>query len=213
MRPTGSSAMIRRRARTGTVRCGRRFAGIAVLVVTCAAACGTRNDEGEDRPEGGRVTQLAQPGPELSEELMLGLALAKNLHHKADVYLKEGRVAEAMASVEQILGIAFPPRSPEAEDVLLDARARLAKLMIIQGKLTDALTVVDAGLSATKRQSFFVANLHSVRGEVLEAMAVSIEETDAQGAKQRRRDAISEFNRAIEIEQALLDKLQPEEAP
>lgn len=181
---------------------------VAALLAGCVA-CGAREDEEAER-KGGRVTQLPQPGPELSEELMLGLALAKNLHHKADVYLKEGRIGEAVASVEQILGIAFPPRSPEAEDVLLDARARLAKLMIIQGKLTDALVVVDAGISGAARRSFFLANLHTVRGEVLEASAQSIQESDAQGARQKHLDAIREFDRAIEIEKELLDSLKPE---
>jgi hypothetical protein len=186
-----------------------------VLLLAASLAtgsCGARDeDEGDDK--GGSVTRLPQPGPELSEELMLGLALAKNLHHKADVYLKEGRIGEAVASVEQILGIAFPPRSPEAEDVMLDARARLAKLMVIQGKLTDALTVVDTGISGATRQSFFMANLHSVRGEVLEASAVSIEESDAQGARAKRLEAIRELDRAIEIEKALLDSLPKEESP
>ena len=187
-----------------------RAARIGIVLATALAvgSCGTRDDEEGGR--GGSVTKLPQPGPELSEELMLGLSLAKNLHHKADVYLKEGRVGEAVASVEQILGIAFPPRSPEAEDVLLDARARLAKLMIIQGKLTDALTVVDTGISGAARQSFFLANLHSVRGEVLEASAQSIEEGDAQGARAKRLEAIREFDRAIEIEKALLDSLPKE---
>ena len=192
-----------------------RVAWIVLLLAGSLAtgSCGARDeDEGDGR--GGSVTKLPQPGPELSEELMLGLALAKNLHHKADVYLKEGRIGDAVASVEQILGIAFPARSPEAEDVLLDARARLAKLMVIQGKLTDALTVVDTGIAGSTRRSFFLANLHSVRGEVLEASAVSIEESDAQGARAKRLEAIREFDKAIEIEKALLDSLpSPEESP
>ena len=192
-----------------------RAAWIGMLVVAlagCAACGGTREDD-DDGDKGGSVTKLPEPGPELSEELMLGLALAKNLHHKADVYLKEGRVGEAVASVEQILGIAFPPRSPEAEDVLLDARARLAKLMIIQGKLTDALVVVDTGIKGATRRSFFLANLHTMRGEVLEASAQSIQESDAQGARQKHLDAIREFDRAIEIEKALLDALPKEDSP
>jgi tetratricopeptide (TPR) repeat protein len=186
-----------------------RAALFALLVVGAAVACGTRDDDGDGK---GSVTRLAQPGPELSEELMLGLALAKNLHHKADVYLKEGRIEEAVASVQQILSVKFPPRSPEAEDVLLDARARLAKLMIIQGKLDQATAVVDAGIKGTTRQSFFLANLHSVRGEVLEATAQRMEESDPR-ARQTRHEAIGEFAHAIEIEQALLDQLHPEEAP
>src|SRR5690606_32216229 len=75
--------------------------GLLGLAIT---ACGTREDAGEDpagapdKPER-RVTELTEPREALSQELMLALALAQNHHHKADVYLADARVEEAMAEV------------------------------------------------------------------------------------------------------------------
>jgi len=184
----------------------RRLLALAAAVGLAlgAAACGSRTDEdGAAR----RVTELPQPGPALSQELMLGIALARNYHHKADVYLKEGRADQALASVRQILSIPFPSGSAEGEDVQADARARLAKLLVARGELDQALAVVDEGLAHTKRQSFFVANLHTVRGEVLEARASRIEAEDRAGASAARRQAIEAHDRAIAIEKALLAEL------
>ena len=176
----------------------------AIATLAALADCTSRDDDG---PGPGRITELPQPGPELSQELMLGLALARNFHHKADVYLKEARVEEAVAAVRQILGIKFPAGSPEGEDVLADARARLAKLLVTRGELDEATVIVDQGIAASSRPSFFVANLHTVRGEVLEAQAARIEERDRPGAARVRRQAIEAFDRAIAIEKALMDSL------
>jgi hypothetical protein len=170
--------------------------------------CATRADD--DRPTR-RITELAQPGPELSQELMLGLALARNYHHKADVYLKEARIDDAVISVRQILSIPFPADSAEGEDIRLDACARLAKLLAGRGELDQAMTVVDEGLARVSRQSFFAANLHTVRGQLLEARAVSIEDRDKAAASAARRQAIEAHDRAIAIEKALIGQLAGEE--
>lgn len=181
--------------------------GALALSLVFAVSCASRGDEdGGDRP----VTKLPQPGPELSQELMLGLALAKNYHHKADVYLKEANVEQAVESVRQILGIPFPAGSPEGEDVVLDARARLAKLLVTRGELDQAMKVADDGIAAVTRQSFFLANLHAVRGEVLEARATQVEDRDKPAATAARRAAIESYDRAIAIEKALIDQLAGE---
>jgi tetratricopeptide (TPR) repeat protein len=182
--------------------------GALVLSLVFAVSCATRGDEDGvgDRP----VTKLPQPGPELSQELMLGLALAKNYHHKADVYLKEARVEQAVEAVRQILTIKFPAGSAEGEDVQLDARARLAKLLVARGDLDEAMAVADQGIGPVERQSFFLANLHAVRGEVLEARAAQVEDRDKAAATAARRQAIESYDRAIAIEKALIDQLAGE---
>lgn len=178
-------------------------AAAAALLVAGLAGCAPRDDDQPAR----RITELPQPGPALSQELMLGLSLARNYHHKADVYLKQARFEEAVASVRQILTIPFPTGSAEGEDVQLDARARLAKLLVKRGELDQALTVVDEGIARTGRRSFFLANLHSVRGEVLEARAVQIEDQDKAAAAAARRQAIESFDRSIAIEKGLMKQL------
>jgi hypothetical protein len=190
----------------------RAIVALALVAVTGLFAglsgCGSRADD--DRPTR-RVTELPQPGPELSQELMLGLALARNYHHKAEVYLKEARIDDAVTSVRQILSISFPAGSPEGEDVLMDARARLAQLLSARGDLDQAMTIVDEGLAKASRQSFFVANLHTVRGQLLEARATLIEDRDKKAASAARRQAIEAHDRAIAIEKALIGQLAGEE--
>ena len=174
-----------------------------ILAAGCAQSDGDR--DGEDK-KAGRITEITQPGDALSEELMIALSMAKNLHHKADVYLAQMQSDEAVKALKEILAIRFPEGAPEAEDVTLDARARLAKLLASQGKLDEALTLADKGIEAAKRRSFFLANLHAVRGEILEGRALQIEDSQPAEAKKLRVDAIKSLDEAIQIEKALLEK-------
>ena len=188
----------------------RRIHGmiLAVAAAGVVAGCAQDDRDGDDRDQkkAGRITEITQPGDALSEELMLALSMAKNLHHKADVYLAEMRSDEAVKALKEILDIRFPEGAAEAEDVTLDARARLSKLLASQGSLDQALTVADDGIKAAKRRSFFLANLHAVRGEVLEGRAVQIEDKQPDEAKALRRDAIKSLDEAIQIEKVLLDQ-------
>ena len=187
-------------------RTPRRAVASAIAMASLlglGVGCAARSDDGPDR----RVTELPAPGPELSQDLMLGLSLARNHHHKADVYLKEAKVEPAIASVREILSIKFPPGSPEGEDVMHDASARLAKLLVTRGALDEALKVVDEGIAGASRQSFFLANLHAVRGEIMEARAAQSDESDPAAATAARKQAIESYDRAIAIEKALIDQL------
>lgn len=177
------------------------FVAAAGLVASCA-----QDDRDEGDAKKGRVTEITQPGDALSEELMLALSMAKNLHHKADVYLAEMQSDQAASALRQILAIQFPAGAPEREDVTLDARARLAKLLASQGKLDEALTTADEGIKTATRRSFFLANLHAVRGEILEGRAVQVEDSQPDQARKLRHDAIQSLDQAIQIEKALLDQ-------
>lgn len=175
---------------------------VILLLLVLLPACASRRDEGQS---GGR-TELSDPADALSEELMLTLSQAKNFHHKANVLLSDGKLEESAAQVEMILAIEFPANSPEAEDVLLDARARLAQIRLSQGKLTTAMTLLDEGLSSQTRDSFFVANLHTVRGEVLEAQAALAEE-GSEASRRAKIGAIKAFDASIQINNRLLQEL------
>jgi tetratricopeptide (TPR) repeat protein len=172
--------------------------GLGALAVSCA----TRGDD--DR--GGASTRLTEPEDAVSEDLMIALGQAKNYHHKAKVYMSDGNLNEAVASVRQILAIQFPAGAPEAEDVRLDARALLAKLLVSQGKVDEAMRVVDEGIAAATRDSFFLANLHTVRGEVLEAQAALADDGTADGktrAADARKAAIAAYDKSISINEQL----------
>ncbi len=186
-----------------------------------APACSTERDAGspgrasESAPR--PATRLTDPAdPEASEligqDLLVALAQAKNFHHKAKVYMTDGNLPAAIASVRQILSLAFPRGAPEADDVRNDARAVLAKLLVSQGQLDEAAQTVAEGLAQSQRESFFVANLYTVQGEIHEARATALDASDSgkAAARDERHAAIESYNHSIQINERLQKKLMEE---
>jgi len=126
-----------------------------LVLIACLAAC-----RGDRTPSRGEL---------VSEELLVPLALAKACHHKSKLLAAQGDLAAATAALRPVLALRFPASAPEGEDVRLDARARLAELLLAQHASAEALRMVTEGLAEATRESFFVANLYTVEGEVLEA--------------------------------------------
>ncbi len=189
------------------------FGLLALVALIALGAC--RQDSGSKPDESAPRTQLAEPENALSEALMVSLGQARNYHHKADLLLREGKIDEAATAVTAVLAIAFPKDAPESEDVILDTHARLAKLRVLQSRLDDAMDLVDEGIASSTRNSFFLANLHTVRGEVFEARA-NAEEPGSEAAKKATLSAIEAFDASIQINEGLLEKLeqgQSERAP
>jgi len=184
-----------------------RRTGLVLLLASLFAVGATVTGCTPDERRSERVARLPEPDDAVSEELMVALAQAKNFHHKAKVYIGDGNVPEAIAAVRQILTVPFPSGAPEGEDVRLDARALLAKLLIGRGDLVEAQRVVDEGLAAVSRPSFFVANLWTVAGEVHEARAAAL--TGALAADARRA-AIRAYDESIRINEALQKRLLEE---
>jgi hypothetical protein len=197
----------------------RRLYGyaIAMAVVALAAfggvlACST---ESEPPPSGRSITRVAEPEDVIDEELMIALAQAKNFHAKAKVYLSDGNLAEAANQMRAILAIPFPPDAPEGDDVRLDARAMLAKVLVADAKVDEAMTVVDQGIGGARRNSFFLANLYTVKGEVHRARATALAAgagADPARVVEEKKAAITAFDRSIEIENALREQLRAERA-
>ena len=179
---------------------------IAVIAITGYLACGGD----KDAPP---TVKTADPTEVIGDELMLALSKAKNFHHKARVYMSDGKVDEAIASVREILSLKFPAGAPEAEDVRNDARALLAKLLVGQSKVEDAMTVVTEGIAQSQRESFFVANLYTVKGEIHEARAALLDDKDpAQKSKvtDEKRAAIEAYDKSNQINTALQQRLMEE---
>jgi tetratricopeptide (TPR) repeat protein len=157
------------------------------------------------------VTRVAEHDEVIGQELMMALAQAKNFHHKAKVYMTDGRIPEAMESVRQILSLRFPPNTPEADDVRNDARAMLAKLLVAQNQLEEAMRTINEGIAQSPRESFFVANLYTVQGEVHEARALAFDASDDKAkAIEERRAAIAAYDKSIKINEAIQKKLSGE---
>jgi len=181
-------------------------------------ACSTERDAGapSTRRSAGSVTKVPDPSEAsdlIGRDLLISLAQARNYHHKARLYMTDGNLAAATAQVRQILTLAFPAGAPEADDVRNDARALLAKLLVSQGQLDEAARTVDDGIAGSTRDSFFVANLYTVQGEIHEARAAAL---DAAGAPSRtaasdeRHAAIAAYDRSIQINARLQKKLMEE---
>ncbi len=176
-------------------------------ILTVALACGAATAVTACTPERSeRITRLPEPDDAVSEELMVALAQAKNFHHKAKVYLGDGNVPEAITAVRQILSIPFPTGAAEGEDVRIDARALLAKLLVGKGELDEALRVAQEGLAAASRPSFFVANLWTVTGEIHEARASLLDATPP-AAAEARRAAIAAYDQSIRINETIQRRL------
>lgn len=177
------------------------FALCAVIAITGSLSCG-----GEKEPP--VTTRTADPTEVIGEDLMIALSKAKNYHHKARVYMSDGKIAEAIASVRAILSLEFPAGAPEAEDVRNDARALLAKLLVGQNQIEEAMTVVTEGIAQSERESFFVANLYTVQGEIHEARALQLDTANEKAkAAEERRAAIGAYDKSIKINETLQKKL------
>lgn len=181
------------------------LAALALALALVVGACGKRHSG--PRP----TTHTTEPADAIGKDLMVALLQAKNFHHKAKVYMSDGNLDAAIASVREVLSLRFPPGAPEAEDVRNDARALLAKLLVDQGKLDEAMTVVNEGIAQSQRQSFFVANLYTVQGEIHEARAAALAAGSAADAASKVRDekraAIASYDQSIQINQKLQREL------
>lgn len=176
--------------------------GISFFALGAVAACSER-----DTP----TTRLADPSDAIDQDLMIALGQAKNFHRKAKVYMTDGNLAAATAAVRQVLSLPFPRGALEAEDVRNDARALLAKLLVGQGQIEEATRTVDEGLAQSQRESFFVANLYTVQGEIHEARAAAFDAAGESGrasAVDERRAAIASYDRSIQINERLQKRLE-----
>ncbi|MBV8762835.1 MAG: hypothetical protein JO257_36455 [Deltaproteobacteria bacterium] len=171
---------------------------LAVLLIT-ACSC---NSSSEPPP----TTKTAEPADAIDQNLMIALSKAKNFHHKAKVYMSDGNTAAAIASVREILSLQFPPNAPEADDVRNDARALLAKLLLGQGNLDEAMTVVTEGIAQSQRKSFFVANLYTVKGEIHEARAAQLADDKAKATAEKHA-AIEAYDASNAIDTELQKQL------
>jgi len=185
---------------------------LAAITLATAAACSS------DREASPPTTRLADPVDRrgaseaveaIDQALMIPLAQAKNFHHKAKVYMTDGNLPAAADSVRQILSLHFPSGAAEADDVRNDARALLAKLLLSQNQPDEAMRAVDEGIAQSPRDSFFLANLYTVRGEIHEARAAALGDAKDAAAVERRA-AIAAYDRSIQINEKLQKQLMEE---
>ena len=177
-----------------------KYLALLLVLVSISFSAACKGDH--DKP----TTHTTEPAEAVGKDLMIALSKAKNFHHKARVYMSDGKTAEAIASVREILSLQFPAGSQDAEDVRNDARALLAKLLVGQGQVDEAMRIVQEGLAQSQRESFFVANLYTVKGEIHEARAVQAG-SDAAKVVEEKHAAIEAYDRSNAIDTKLQQQL------
>jgi hypothetical protein len=80
------------------------------IAITGVAACSSEREASAPSQ-----TKVADPTDVIDEQLMISLAQAKNFHRKAKVYMGDGNLAAATASVRQILSLRFPAGARAAQ--------------------------------------------------------------------------------------------------
>ena len=175
------------------------------LVVGLAAGCRS----GERKPAPGSSTEVLGDGRPLDRKLMLALATARAYHHQADVYVADGNSEQAIEVVRKITSMTWP-EGPESQEALDDAFARMAKLELSAGHSEQALATAKQRLTVPVAESFFRSNLISVLGELLKSRAEELDATDRGAASTLRREAITTFQRAIEMNERLQVRLLEE---
>lgn len=108
---------------------------------------------------------------------------------------ERGEVDEAITRLTSIVDSEVPNGVAEedARVVRQDAYDRLARLVLERGDPARALNLVDRGLGLGERDDVFTASLLTTRGRIREAAG-------------RDHEAARDYHRALEINEALLDR-------
>lgn len=123
---------------------------------------------------------------------MASYAAAAAGHHKrADLFVTQGNLGAAASEMVSLLALRAPGDA-RAEDLVLDAHGRLAEIHLKAGKPEEARNAALEGIARARRTSAFVARLYVVLG-------------DARAAMDRHDEALEAYQRAIDVNRALID--------
>ncbi len=181
-------------ALSAATRAAILFAGLVTGLSGCSG-------ERAGKPGGGP--------PRVDRALMSCLGAIRAYHRQADLQLARNRPAKAIDAVSGILSLACSRRSnPEIREAVLDAYGRLARLHMERGELDEAARWLAKGMARKGPPSFFRANLHMVRGDLLDARARALDKAGkGRAADALRRKAIEAFEASARMNQRLLNEV------
>jgi tetratricopeptide (TPR) repeat protein len=175
------------------------LASTAVLALALTAGCR------------GQGATPGCPGSEPSaapvdESLLAFLSAARSLHHEADVKVSGGDTSGAIAALERL--VAMPaPRAVEVDEVVADARARLAELRLKRGDLDGADRDLQAGLERVQGPTYFRGHLLEVEGLVAEARAGTFADAGkTEEAVRARTRAVTLLEEAVRVQAQVIDR-------
>jgi tetratricopeptide (TPR) repeat protein len=166
-----------------------------------AIALGCRGREGGSSEDSTQVVDM---------ELMAFLSEARALHHQANLKEESNDLPGAAAAMSRLVSARRPHEgkpTPEVEEVLADAYARLAELQLRQGTLDAAAESIRTGLAHAPEPTYFRGHLVEVQGLIEEARAGAL--TDAgkpDEAAQARQKAIQLLEEVVRIQDQVIQR-------
>lgn len=180
-----------------------RFAVLATalsLALAGATACQRPSENGKEAP--------------VDAELMAFLSEARALHHQANIKEDAGNLDGAIAAMDRLVAAQRPARpSPEVEEVLADAYARLGELRLKKGDLDGARTAVQSGLAHAPEPTYFRGHLIEIDGLVDEARAANFADAGNAGeAAKAREQAIQRLEEVVKIQEQVIQRSTAKDA-
>jgi len=143
-------------------------------------------------------------------EIMAFLSEARALHHEANLKQQKSDHAGAIHAMERLVSAQRPHparKTPEVEEVLADAYARLAELRLERGELAEAAAAVTKGLEHVEGATYFKGHLVEVQGLVEEARAAQLADAGrAAEAEKTREHAIELLEEVVRIQDDVIKR-------
>lgn len=180
----------------------RLVAGLVALAVAAfvALAVGCRGRDGGEQATA-QVVDM---------DLMAFLSEARALHHQANIKEESNDLPGAAAAMKRLVGARRPHEgttTPEVEEVLADAYARLAELELRQGALDAAAASVKAGLAHAPAPTYFRGHLIEVEGLIEEARAAGLADAGKpEDAARARERAIQLLEEVVRIQDQVIQR-------
>lgn len=186
----------------------RAAAALLLLAAGLLAGC-----ELASRPGPGEVACSCEGEARPVDPTLLSfLSKARASHQKADLAEEQGDHAQVIATLDALVRGPHPTRRTEVDEVLADARARLAEHRAALGQFDQATHDIQQGLELAREPTYFRGHLFEVLGLVEEQRASSLAADPAAAAAARQR-AVRASEQAIEIQDQVirrsLDKATP----
>jgi tetratricopeptide (TPR) repeat protein len=174
---------------------------LAVLLAVGVTASGVAGCERRDGGSGAAAVDT---------ELMAFLSEARALHHEANLREDAGDLPGAIGAMERLVAARRPhPErpTPEVEEVLADAYARLAELRLKRGELEPAGNAITRGLEHAPSPTYFRGHLVEVQGLVEEARSAELADAGKpeEAAKARER-AIQLLEEVVKIQDEVIQR-------
>ncbi|MFO0551921.1 MAG: hypothetical protein U0271_26280 [Polyangiaceae bacterium] len=209
-----------------------RIAAVVGLALACGSAACSGNDATTGQPNASASISAARPGAAqrdatpwpsgvprvVDAPLVAFLSKARAVHHNADLAESKDDLAQAIAYLELLTDGPRPERSPESNEVLADAHARLADLRSRNGDYEGAKREIERGLDLAREVTHYRGHLYEILGVIEERQMEELKKKgDTHGAEAAKERAIQAFEKAIEIQDEVinqaLENLPPDSMP